>query len=88
MSRRGNPGDNATSPSFMKTLNQQQVYRTEYRDVCQGLLSGRARLRFTSRRTACDGPALPVENFAANGKPRLIRRSYPRGALQAEIAGG
>jgi putative transposase len=32
MSRRGNPYDNAKAESFMKTLKQEQVYTTEYRD--------------------------------------------------------
>ena len=33
MSRRGNPYDNATCESFMKTLKYEEVYRTEYRDL-------------------------------------------------------
>jgi putative transposase len=33
MSRKGNPYDNAACESFMKTLKQEEVYRTEYRDV-------------------------------------------------------
>lgn len=32
MSRRGNPYDNATCESFMKTLKYEEVYRNEYRD--------------------------------------------------------
>ena len=32
MSRRGNPYDNATCESFLKTLKYEEVYRTEYRD--------------------------------------------------------
>jgi putative transposase len=33
MSRRGNPYDNASCESFMKTLKYEEVYRQEYRDV-------------------------------------------------------
>jgi hypothetical protein len=46
-----------------------------------GLLSSRARLRFTNLRAACDTRLLPVENFSANGKQCLIRVSQPRGPL-------
>jgi putative transposase len=33
MSRRGNPYDNATCESFLKTLKYEEVYRQEYRDL-------------------------------------------------------
>jgi len=33
MSRCGNPYDNATCESFMKTLKYEEVYRGEYRDL-------------------------------------------------------
>jgi putative transposase len=33
MSRKGNPWDNATCESFIKTLKQEEVYRQEYRDL-------------------------------------------------------
>src|SRR5208282_706767 len=33
MSRRGNPWDNATCESFMKTLKCEEVYRSEYRNL-------------------------------------------------------
>jgi len=33
MSRKGNPYDNATCESFMKTLKYEEVYRQEYRDL-------------------------------------------------------
>lgn len=35
MSRRGNPYDNATCESFMKTLKYEEVYRSEYRDLAE-----------------------------------------------------
>ncbi|HEY6342820.1 MAG TPA: IS3 family transposase [Bryobacteraceae bacterium] len=35
MSRRGNPYDNATCESFMKTLKYEEVYRQEYRDLAE-----------------------------------------------------
>jgi putative transposase len=34
MSRRGNPYDNALAEAFMKTLKYEEVYRSEYRDLC------------------------------------------------------
>ncbi len=33
MSRKANPWDNAGCESFMKTLKQEEVYRTEYRNM-------------------------------------------------------
>jgi len=33
MSRRGNPYDNATCESFLKTLKYEEVYRSDYRDL-------------------------------------------------------
>jgi transposase InsO family protein len=39
MSRRGNPYDNATCESFIKTLKYEEVYRTEYRDLTQARAS-------------------------------------------------
>jgi len=51
-----------------------------------GLVSTRARLRFTNRRTACDTRVLPVEDFSANGKQCLIRLSQPRGPLQSSVS--
>jgi len=35
MSRKGNPYDNATCESFMKTLKYDEVYRQEYRDLAE-----------------------------------------------------
>lgn len=35
MSRKGNPWDNATCESFMKTLKYEEVYRNEYRDLAE-----------------------------------------------------
>jgi putative transposase len=35
MSRRGNPYDNATCESFLKTLKYEEVYRSEYRDLAE-----------------------------------------------------
>lgn len=39
MSRRGNPYDNATCESFMKTLKNEEVYRQEYRDLAEARAS-------------------------------------------------
>ncbi len=35
MSRKGNPYDNATCESFLKTLKYEEVYRSEYRDLAE-----------------------------------------------------
>jgi len=39
MSRKGNPYDNATCESFMKTLKYEEVYRQEYRDLADARAS-------------------------------------------------
>jgi len=39
MSRKGNPYDNAACESFMKTLKYEEVYRQEYRDIAEALVS-------------------------------------------------
>ena len=39
MSRKGNPYDNATCESFMKTLKYEEVYRQEYRDLAEARAS-------------------------------------------------
>lgn len=39
MSRTGNPFDNATCESFMKTLKYEEVYRQEYRDLAEARAS-------------------------------------------------
>jgi transposase InsO family protein len=39
MSRKGNPYDNASCESFMKTLKYEEVYRNEYRDYAEALAS-------------------------------------------------
>jgi putative transposase len=39
MSRSGNPYDNATCESFMKTLKYEEVYRQEYRDLAEARAS-------------------------------------------------
>ncbi|MBZ5671684.1 MAG: IS3 family transposase [Acidobacteriia bacterium] len=39
LTRKGNPYDNATCESFMKTLKYEEVYRQEYRDLAEVLAS-------------------------------------------------
>jgi putative transposase len=39
MSRKGNPWDNATCESFMKTLKYEEIYRQEYRDLADARAS-------------------------------------------------
>jgi hypothetical protein len=47
-----------------------------------GMLSSRARLRFTNRGTVCSKLVLPVEEFTANGELPLNCLSHPRGQAQ------
>jgi len=35
MSRRGNPYDNATAGSSLKTLKYEEIYRSDYRDLSE-----------------------------------------------------
>jgi putative transposase len=39
MSQKGNPWDNATCESFLKTLKREEVYRAEYRDLTEARAS-------------------------------------------------
>jgi transposase InsO family protein len=39
MSRKGNPYDNASCESFIKTLKYEEVYRQEYRDMAEARAS-------------------------------------------------
>ena len=39
MSRKGNPYDNAQAESFIKTLQYEEVYHTEYRDLADAYAS-------------------------------------------------
>jgi transposase InsO family protein len=39
MSRKGNPWDNAGCESFMKTLKYEEIFRQEYRDLAEALVS-------------------------------------------------
>ena len=39
MSRKANPYDNAKAESFMKTLQYEEVYRSEYRDLAEARAS-------------------------------------------------
>jgi len=48
-----------------------------------GLVSTRARFRFTNRGQACSKLTLPVEHFSANGKLSLNCLSHPRGQAQS-----
>jgi hypothetical protein len=47
-----------------------------------GLLSSRARRRFTSRAPVCGKVVLPVEGFSANGQQCLNCLCQPRGQAQ------
>ena len=47
MSRKGNPYDNASCESFMKTLKYEEVYRQEYRDLAEA----RASIERSSRKS-------------------------------------
>jgi putative transposase len=70
MSRRGNPYDNATCESFMKTLKYEEVYRTEYRDLADALVSIGAFIEQVYNKTRLHsalGYVPPVE-FEENGE--------------------
>jgi putative transposase len=59
MSRRGNPYDDATCESFLKTLKYEEVYRSEYRDLWTRPAPPSA--RFSNRsitRNACTRPSV------------------------------
>ena len=52
-----------------------------------GMLSSRARRRFTNQGAVCRTLGLPVENFAANGELSLNYLSHPKGQAQLWISG-
>ena len=50
-----------------------------------GVVSTRARLRFTNRAPVCGKLASLVEDFSANGKVSLNWLSHPRGQVQSPL---
>ena len=80
MSRKGNPWDNAACESFMKTLKYEEVFRSEYRDLQEALLSIREfldKIYNEKRLHSALGYVPPTEfeaNLAAQQKEAASRR--------------
>ena len=70
MSRRGNPYDNAACESFMKTLKYEEVYRTEYRDLADALVSIGAFIEQVYNQTRLHSALgyVPPAEFEENGE--------------------
>jgi len=71
MSRKGNPWDNAACESFMKTLKYEEVFRSEYRDLQEALLSIREFLEkiYNQKRLHSALGYLPPAEFERNYVP-------------------
>jgi putative transposase len=75
MSRRGNPYDNATCESFMKTLKQEEVHQQEYRDLGEARMCIRRFLEkvYNQKRLhSALGYRPPVEFEQAVGKAAVV----------------
>jgi len=79
MSRRGNPWDNATCESFMKTLKCEEIYRSEYRKPDRSAGSHR---RVSERGLQPKTPALVSRLLSARRvrTPTAVARAGGRGA--------
>jgi putative transposase len=76
MSRKGNPWDNAACESFMKTLKYEEVFRSEYRDLQEALLSIREFLEKIYNQTRLHSALgyLPPAEFERNHKEAAARQ--------------
>src|SRR6478609_12121843 len=76
MSRKGNPWDNAACESFMKTLKYEEVFRSEYRDLQEALLSIREFLEkiYNQKRLHSALGYLPPAEFERNHKEAAARQ--------------
>jgi transposase InsO family protein len=93
MSRAGNPYDNATCESFLKTLKYEEVYRTEYRD----LVDAHARIGefleavYNGKRLhSALGYLSPAEferSLGADATPRSVPTASPRATYQPRGVG-
>ena len=68
MSRSGNPYDNATCESFMKTLKYEEVYRQEYRTWPMRAFHRTVPRKSLQRQTAPLGSGLPSRRSSSNAR--------------------
>ena len=81
MSRKANPWDNAGCESFMKTLKQEEVYRTEYRNMVTLVLRSASSWRRSTTKSACTRRwtiVRPPSSNACNRRDRCWRRLWRR----------
>ena len=83
MSRRGNPWDNATCESFMKTLKCEEVYRSEYRNLTEARLASASFWRRSTTRSGCTRlwaivrpPSSNAAVVATDAGGGMARRAY------------
>src|SRR5579859_7821370 len=74
------PSNGGASPAANAPAHRLDEFPAGYSSG--GLLSSRARLRFTNRAPVCCNVVLPVEKFSSNGQLCLNCLCQPRGQAQ------